>query len=51
MTTHENPTTAGMAGQFLLGGDLAVNRIGLGAMRLALGGRVRHAEEGVAVLR
>ena len=51
MTTHGDPTTAAMAGQFLLGGDLAVNRLGLGAMRLALGGRVRHAEEGVAVLR
>jgi pyridoxine 4-dehydrogenase len=36
---------------FLLGGDLQVNRLGLGAMRLALGGSVRDPEAAVALLR
>jgi aryl-alcohol dehydrogenase-like predicted oxidoreductase len=36
---------------FLLGGDLRVNRLGFGAMRLALGGSVRDPEVAVAVLR
>jgi pyridoxine 4-dehydrogenase len=39
------------AGTFPLGGDLPVNRIGFGAMRLALGGSVRDPETAVAVLR
>jgi aryl-alcohol dehydrogenase-like predicted oxidoreductase len=36
---------------FLLGGDLPVNRLGFGAMRLVLGRRVPHREAAVAVLR
>jgi hypothetical protein len=44
-------TTADAGGQFLLGGDLQVNRLGFGAMRLALGGSVRDPEAGIAVLR
>jgi aryl-alcohol dehydrogenase-like predicted oxidoreductase len=51
VTTNENPTTAAAAGDFLLGGDLRVNRLGFGAMRLPLGGRVRPPGAGVAVLR
>jgi aryl-alcohol dehydrogenase-like predicted oxidoreductase len=50
MTTNDYPATT-PAGDFLLGGDLQVNRLGLGAMRLALGGRVRTPEAGIAVLR
>ncbi|GGO20192.1 oxidoreductase [Microbispora rosea subsp. aerata] len=44
-------TTAAASGHFLLGGDLRVNRLGFGAMRLALGGSARTREAGVAVLR
>jgi pyridoxine 4-dehydrogenase len=51
VTTNQNSTTAAGAGDFLLGGDLRVNRLGFGAMRLALGGRVRDPEAGMAVLR
>jgi aryl-alcohol dehydrogenase-like predicted oxidoreductase len=40
-----------MANDFLLGGDLRVHRIGLGAMRLALGGRIRDPRDGIAILR
>lgn len=47
MTTN----TAVDAGQVLLGGDLPVNRLGFGAMRLALGGSVRDPETAVAILR
>lgn len=36
---------------FLLGGDRRVNRLGFGAMRLALGGSVRDPETAVKVLR
>ncbi|GAB3444119.1 aldo/keto reductase [Actinophytocola sediminis] len=36
---------------FPLGGDLRVNRLGFGAMRLALGGSVRDPETALAVLR
>jgi pyridoxine 4-dehydrogenase len=36
---------------FLLGGDLEVNRLGFGAMRLALGGSVRDPDSAVTVLR
>jgi pyridoxine 4-dehydrogenase len=36
---------------FLLGDDLRVNRLGFGAMRLALGGSIRDPEAAVAVLR
>ncbi|GAB3159705.1 aldo/keto reductase [Micromonospora sonneratiae] len=49
MTTNEKPTTA--ASDFLLGGDLRVNRLGFGAMRLALGGRIREPQAGIALLR
>ncbi|SCL49035.1 aldo/keto reductase [Micromonospora peucetia] len=51
MTIDENLTMPAAAGDFLLGGDRRVSRLGFGAMRLALGGRVRHPEAGVAVLR
>ena len=44
-----------MSNEFLLGGDLAVNRIGFGAMRLpskeGMGGSARDPETGRAVLR
>ena len=50
MTTNENPTAAA-AGDLLLGGDLRVNRLGFGAMRLALGGQVRDPEAGAAIVR
>lgn len=43
--------TAAAGGTFLLGGDHRVNRLGLGAMRFALGGSVRDPETAVAVLR
>jgi pyridoxine 4-dehydrogenase len=36
---------------FLLGGDRHVNRLGFGAMRLALGGSVRDPDSAVAILR
>ncbi len=43
------------AGRFLLGGDLEINRLGFGAMRLpasfGFAGDARDPEEGVAVLR
>jgi aryl-alcohol dehydrogenase-like predicted oxidoreductase len=39
------------ANDFLLGGDLRVNRLGFGAMRLALGRRVPDPETAIAVLR
>lgn len=39
------------ANTFPLGDDLRVNRLGLGAMRLALGGSIRDPEAAVAVLR
>lgn len=48
MTTH--PTTTDEH-HFLLGGDLPVNRLGFGAMRLALGRRVPDPDTAVAVLR
>ncbi|MGH3488887.1 MAG: aldo/keto reductase, partial [Actinopolymorphaceae bacterium] len=51
MNTNANATTAADGGNFLLGGDLRVNRLGFGAMRLALGGSVRDPRAGVAVLR
>ena len=40
-----------MANDLLLGGDLRVHRLGLGAMRLALGGRIRDPADGIALLR
>jgi hypothetical protein len=46
-----NGTRTAAAGDFLLGGDLRVNRLGLGAMRLALIGRVREPAEGIRLLR
>ncbi len=46
-----NATRAATGGTFLLGGDLRVNRLGFGAMRLALGGSIRDPEVAVAVLR
>ncbi|MGI5162192.1 oxidoreductase [Microbispora sp. CA-102843] len=51
MTTNTN---AALGGEFLLGGDLPVHRLGFGAMRLPVGtfdGAVRDPETGVAVLR
>ncbi|MFF9352772.1 oxidoreductase [Streptomyces sp. NPDC014734] len=51
MTTQ---TTAAASGRFVLGGDLPVNRLGFGAMRLAAGtfdGPARDPGTGVAVLR
>jgi aryl-alcohol dehydrogenase-like predicted oxidoreductase len=52
--TNPNARTDAAPGTFVLGGDLPVRRIGLGAMRLAqstFDGPVRSAAEGVAVLR
>lgn len=46
-----NTSAAATGSHFLLGGDLRVNRLGFGAMRLALGGSVRDPEAGMAVLR
>lgn len=46
-----NTTKAAAGGDFLLGGDLRVNRLGFGAMRLALGGSVRDPKAAVEVLR
>ncbi|MGP4043863.1 oxidoreductase [Streptomyces sp. 2A115] len=51
MTTDN---TAAASGQFMLGGDRRVNRLGFGAMRLptgTLGGPARDPETGIAVLR
>ncbi|MGH3380827.1 MAG: aldo/keto reductase, partial [Actinoallomurus sp.] len=51
MTTN---TTAAASGDFSLGGDLRVNRLGFGAMRIAFGpfgGPPRDPATGVAVLR
>ncbi|GAA4637701.1 aldo/keto reductase [Actinoallomurus vinaceus] len=51
MTTN---LTAAAGGDFLLGGDLRVNRLGFGAMRLPTGtfaGPARDPETGMAVLR
>jgi pyridoxine 4-dehydrogenase len=51
MTTN---ITAAASGDFLLGGDLRVNRLGFGAMRLPFGpfdGPPRDPETGIAVLR
>jgi aryl-alcohol dehydrogenase-like predicted oxidoreductase len=50
MTAHD---TARPGGEFLLGGDLNINRLGFGAMRLARSGfqgPVRDRHEGIAVL-
>ena len=51
MTAHD---TARPGGEFPLGGDLTINRLGFGAMRLARGGLqgpARGRAEGIAVLR
>ncbi|MFL6055072.1 MAG: aldo/keto reductase [Actinoallomurus sp.] len=51
MTTN---MTAADGGDFLIGGDLRVNRLGFGAMRLPVGtwdGPTRTPENGIAVLR
>jgi aryl-alcohol dehydrogenase-like predicted oxidoreductase len=51
MTAHDS---ARPGGEFLLGGDLTINRLGFGAMRLARGGLqgpARNPAEGMAVLR
>ncbi|MFE6165684.1 oxidoreductase [Streptomyces sp. NPDC056486] len=51
MTTQ---ITAAASGQFMLGGDRPVNRLGFGAMRLPMGtftGPARDPETGIAVLR
>ena len=50
MTAHD---TDRPGGEFLLGGDLTINRLGFGAMRLTRGGLqgpVRDRAEGIAVL-
>ncbi|WP_248962208.1 aldo/keto reductase [Sphaerisporangium perillae] len=47
-------TPAALSGEFLLGGDLPVHRLGFGAMRLPTGsfqGAARDPETGIAVLR
>ncbi|NUR62504.1 MAG: oxidoreductase [Catenulispora sp.] len=52
MAQNTNPSSA--SSTFLIGGDLPVRRVGLGAMRLAqstFDGPVRPAAEGLAVLR
>ncbi|WP_066939538.1 aldo/keto reductase [Microtetraspora fusca] len=57
MTTNTHPdlvTPAALTGEFLLGGDLPVHRLGFGAMRLPTGtfhGPARDPETGIAVLR
>ena len=51
MTAHD---TARPGGEFPLGGDLTINRLGFGAMRLARGGLhgpARDRGDGLAVLR
>ncbi|MCO5998615.1 aldo/keto reductase [Actinoallomurus rhizosphaericola] len=51
MTTN---VTAADGGDFILGGDLRINRLGFGAMRLPTGtwgGPTRSPENGIAVLR
>ncbi|MFC4061032.1 oxidoreductase [Planomonospora corallina] len=53
--THpDQALPAALSGEFLLGGDLPVRRLGFGAMRLVTGtfqGPVRDPETGIAVLR
>jgi aryl-alcohol dehydrogenase-like predicted oxidoreductase len=55
MTTNtSSDSKAAASGEFLLGGDLRINRLGFGAMRLPTGtfqGPVRDPETGIAVLR
>lgn len=57
MSNHHDPapaTDAGQAGQFLLGGETPVSRMGYGAMRLsgpAIMGPPRDHDEALAVLR
>ncbi|MDX6431018.1 MAG: pyridoxine 4-dehydrogenase [Streptosporangiaceae bacterium] len=55
MTIDDSSDGSGAAtGRFLLGGDLPINRLGFGAMRLPAGtfrGAVRDPETGIAVLR
>lgn len=50
MTTNAHPIAAA-GGDLLLGGDLRVNRLGFGAMRLALGRQVPDPDTGIAILR
>ncbi len=53
-TNADSTTHAALTGEFLLGGDLPVHRLGFGAMRLPTGtfqGPARDPETGVAVLR
>jgi aryl-alcohol dehydrogenase-like predicted oxidoreductase len=53
MTTARTPTAAG-SGQFTLGGDLTVNRLGFGSMRLTgqgIWGPPRDKQEAIRVLR
>jgi len=53
-TSTRAPQPAGASGTFLLGGDLPVVRLGLGAMRLPAGtirGPARDPQDGIAVLR
>ena len=54
MTTNTNTISASAAGRFMLGGDLAVNRMGFGAMRLTgpgIWGEPADPEESKDVLR
>jgi len=51
VTSDRTPAATAAAGDFLLGGDLRVNRLGLGAMRLTLGRRVPAPETAMALLR
>lgn len=51
MSADKSLATADAGGGFLLGGDRRVNRLGFGAMRLALGRRVPDPEAAIAVLR
>lgn len=49
-----NPPNAAAAGQFLLGGDIPVNRLGFGAMRITgkgIWGEPAHREAALATLR
>lgn len=49
MSARTNTPAAG--GEFLLGDDRPVNRLGLGAMRLALGGSIRDPDAAIELLR
>lgn len=48
---NPNTATAADRGNVLLGGDMPVNRLGSGAVRLVLGGSVHDPQAAVAMLR